>query len=167
MAIFRAFTFSGKKSASKALDAIEDELDDYDWYDDADMAEISVNKKGHIRVHSTWAQDDSNVGAGIGGGALLGGLIGCLFGPAGAIAGAAYGGSIGGLMADADNIDFADPALDEFAASLVKDSSALVYINDAESVAAFQALLVDYEFTFYEAEVHQATVDALKAKMKK
>lgn len=58
---------------------------------------------------------------GIGWGAVLGGLIGCLFGPGGAIAGAAIGGGCGGLMGEADNIDFEDPVLDDFAASLVAE----------------------------------------------
>ena len=44
MTYFRAFTFDGKRSASKAFDAIEDNLYTYDWYDDGDVAEISVNK---------------------------------------------------------------------------------------------------------------------------
>ncbi len=76
----KAFTFGGKKSASKALEAIEDKQYDYDWYIEGNVAEISVNKLGVYRVHSTWAQDDDNVGAGIGLGAILGGLIGCMFG---------------------------------------------------------------------------------------
>ena len=122
MTYFKAFTFDGKKSARKAFDKIEDNLYTYDWYVDGDVAEISVNKIGNYRVHSTWAQDDSNVSGGIGFGAVLGGLVGLLFGPGGAIAGAALGGGVGGLIGDADNVDLEDPALDDFAASLVPDS---------------------------------------------
>ena len=48
---------------------------------------VSKSKYGSIRVHSTWAEDDSDVGAGTGFGALTGGLIGLLLGPGGALAG--------------------------------------------------------------------------------
>lgn len=46
----------------------------YAWIDD--VAEMSRSKHGRIRVHSTWAQDDSEVGAGAGFGAVTGGVIG-------------------------------------------------------------------------------------------
>lgn len=167
MTHFKAFTFDGKRSAQRAFDEIEDILYTYDWYVDGDVAEISVNKKGHYRVHSTWAQDDSNVPGGIGFGALLGGFIGCLFGPGGAIAGAALGGSVGGLMGAGENVTFEDPALDAFAASLVNDSSALIILGDAETVAGFAAELAAYDFETYEAELDEAAIKALKADMKK
>lgn len=167
MTHFKAFTFDGKKSARRAFDKIEDNLYTYDWYVDGNVAEISVNKNGHYRVHSTWAQDDDNVPGGIGLGAVLGGLIGCLFGPGGAIAGAAVGGSVGGLMGAGENVSFEDPVLDEFAASLVNDSSALIILGDAETVAAFATELAAYEFVTFEAELDEAAVKALKADMKK
>ena len=88
---FRAFVFEGKKTARKALDTLEDRGTDFVWIDD--VAEVSRSKHGAIRVHSTWAQDDSEVGAGAGFGAVTGGLIGMLLGPAGALAGAARRGS--------------------------------------------------------------------------
>ena len=70
MSYFKSFTFAGKRQAGKALDAIEDNSDnDYLWIDD--VAVISVNKRGHYRVHSTWAQDSDNVAGGIGFGAIL------------------------------------------------------------------------------------------------
>lgn len=59
---FRAFVFDGKKTAGKALDTLEDYTPAYGWIED--VALISKSKHGHIRVHSTWAQDDSTVGAG-------------------------------------------------------------------------------------------------------
>ncbi len=166
MTYFKAFTFDGKKSAAKAFEAIEDKLYDYDWYVEGDLAEISVNKNGNYRVHSTWAQDDDNVSGGIGMGAILGGMLGCLFGPGGALAGAAFGGSIGGLLGEADNIDFEDPALDDFAASLLPDTSALIILGTADEVAAFTEELADYEVKAFETEVDQETIDMLKAKMK-
>lgn len=167
MAYFKAFTFDGKRSAQKAYDKIEDNLYAYDWYDEGDEAVISVNKSGHYRVHSTWAQDSSNVSGGIGMGAILGGCVGLLFGPGGALAGAAIGGSFGGMMGEAANIDFNDPALDDFAASLVPDSSALIYLGDADNVAAFTAELADYDVKAFEAEVDKETIDKIKKALKK
>ncbi len=166
MTHLKAFTFDGKKSAQKAFDKIEDNLYTYDWYVDGDIAEISVNKNGNYRVHSTWAQDDSNVSGGIGVGAILGGLVGLLFGPGGAIAGAALGGGVGGLIGDSENIDFEDPALDDFAASLVPDSSALLIIGDTSTLADFTSELADYEAQTFEKEIDDETEKQIKAAMK-
>lgn len=165
MAYFRAFTFVGKRSAREAFDTIEDNLYGFDWYDESNVAEISVNKRGHVRVHSTWAQDSSNTPGGIGLGAILGGCVGMLFGPGGALAGAAVGGSIGGLIGHHENVKFDDPALDDFAASLLPDTSALVYIGDSAAVAAFEAALTDYDFTPFEAKLDDATIAAIEAGM--
>ena len=163
MAYFRAFKFDGKRTARKVFDAIEDNLYTFDWYYEDDVAEISVSKNGHYRVHSTWAQDSSNTPGGIGLGGILGGCIGLLFGPGGALAGAAVGGTIGGLIGHHENVEFNDPALDDFGASMIPDTSALIYIGDTDAVAAFETALAAYDFTTYEAEVDQATVDAINA----
>ena len=58
MSQFMAITFRGRKTAQKALDAVE-ENNDYIWLDD--IAVVSRSKHGYVRVHSTWAQDDSIV----------------------------------------------------------------------------------------------------------
>ena len=165
MAFLRTFTFAGKRTARKVFNDTEDILYSYDWYDEDDVAEISVNNKGHYRVHSTWAQDSSNTPGGIGMGAILGGAIGLLFGPLGAAAGAATGGTVGGLIGHHDNVKLDDPALDDFAASLLPDTSALIYIGDADAGAAFEAALADYDFTTFNAELDQATIDAIEAEM--
>jgi len=73
-----------------------------------------------MRVHSTWAQDDSNVAVGTGLGAMTGAMVGLFFGPAGALAGSVAGGSIGALFGASANVAFEDPALDDFANSLRK-----------------------------------------------
>lgn len=125
---FRAFVFDGTKTASKALDTLEDYTPVYAWIDD--VALITKSKHGSIRVHSTWAQDDSAVGAGTGFGALTGGMIGMLFGPAGALAGAAMGGSMGFLFGASADMAFDDPRLDDFADSLVNNTSALILVGD-------------------------------------
>jgi uncharacterized membrane protein len=166
MTYFKAFTFDGKRSAHKAINKIEDKDLSYIWMEEGDYASISVNKKGHYRVHSTWAQDSSLVSGEAGLGAVLGGLIGLLFGPGGAIAGAAIGGGTGGLIGASENISFNDPVLDDFAASLVPDSSALIILGPADAIAEFTAELADYEVQTFEAELDEAALDALQAAMK-
>ena len=83
MTIVKAITFQGKRTASKALQAIE-ETKEYIWIDD--VAVLSRSKNGFIRVDSTWAQSDTAAGVTTGWGALAGALIGSMLGPQGAIA---------------------------------------------------------------------------------
>ena len=54
---FKAFTFKGKKTALKTFHMLEDYPAENYWIDDT--AVVSRNKHGHLRVHSTWAQDES------------------------------------------------------------------------------------------------------------
>ena len=166
MTYFKSYVFDGRKSARKALDKIEDSDASYYWIEEGDVAEISVNKRGNYRVHSTWAQDSSNVPEGIGFGALLGGMLGVLFGPAGMIAGAAYGGSIGCLIGASNNIDFEDPLLDEFADSLLPDTSALVILGDQETIDEFTEELADYEAKSFLIELDKDAEKALKEALK-
>lgn len=167
---FKAVTFDGKKTAHKVLDAIEDIATSYIWVEEGDVAIISVNQKGHFRVHSTWAQDSSMLSGGIGFGALAGGLIGMLLGPGGALAGAAAGGSIGGMIGHHENIQFNDSALNDFAASLVNNSSALVLLGPQSAINEFSdelAALEEYEFVAFETALDEAAMDELKKAMKK
>lgn len=169
MIYFKAVTFSGKKTAHKVLDKLEEIATSYIWMEEGDIAKISVNQKGHISVHSTWAQDSSFVPGGIGFGALAGGLIGTLLGPGGAMAGAAIGGSMGGLIGEQNNVKFDDPALSEFSASLVNDSSALVLLGPLSAIDEFTdelAALALYEFVAFETELDEAALEALKKAMK-
>lgn len=165
MSYFKAFKFIGKSEAGKALDKLEWNNDSYYWLDD--VAEISVNKRGTYRVHSTWAQDSSNVPGGIGWGAIAGGLLGALLGPAGAAAGAAIGGSFGGLVGASINYEFNDPVLDAFAASLLPDTSALVIIGDKATVAAVTVALAEYKIEAFETELSKEAEDSLRKALKK
>ena len=160
MSYFKAFTFLGKNAAGKALDKLEWNSDSYYWLDD--VAEVSVNKRGTYRVHSTWAQDSRNVPGGIGYGVLLGGLLGSLLGPAGTAAGVAMGGSMGGLIGTTVNLDLNDPTLDTFAASLLPDTSALVIIGDLPTIAAVTAALVEYDCKVFESVLGDDAEKALR-----
>jgi uncharacterized membrane protein len=164
MSYFKAFTFVGKSAARKALDKLEWNDDSVYWLDD--IAEVYVNKRGTYRVHSTWAQDSSNIPGGIGWGALLGGVLGAVLGPVGAAAGAAVGGSIGGLVGAEANVDFNDPILDNFAASLLPDTSALVILGDQATIAAVTAALAEYEVKVFETELDKEAEKSLRKAMK-
>jgi uncharacterized membrane protein len=132
---FKAVVFDDKKTAGQVLDTLEDHVPVHPWIDDT--AVVSRSKLGTIRIHSTWAQDDSAVGAGTGLGAVTGCLLGVLLGPGGALAGAAMGGSLGALMGVADEVAFDDPLLDKFAASLTKDTSALILVGKQATIDDF------------------------------
>lgn len=170
MTFFKAVTFTGKKTADKVVDKIEKSPTAYIWEEEGDFSIISVNHKGHIRVHSTWAQDSRLVPGEVGFGAIAGGLIGLLLGPGGALAGAAIGGSIGGLLGHHENVKLDDPKLDAFATSLVKDSSAILLLGPKSAIEEFSselAELVDIEFEVFESELNQAAIEELKKAMKK
>ena len=162
---FKAYVFDGKRTAGKAFDTLEDYTPTYGWIDDA--AVISKSKHGSIRVHSTWAQDDSEVGAGTGLGAMTGGLIGLLFGPGGALAGAAIGGSLGAMMGASDEIAFDDPKLDEFAASLANDTSALILVGEEAALADFVTVVEPYGGKIIETDLDEKDITALRKALKK
>lgn len=161
---FKAFLFDGKRTAGKAFDTLEDYAPAYGWIDDA--AVVSRSKFGHIRVHSTWAQDNAT-GAGLGFGAITGGLIGLLLGPGGALAGAAVGGSMGAMFGAADDITFDDPALDDFAASLVNDTSAVILVGEGATLADFVSAVGPLGGKIIETDLSEKDVEALKKALKK
>ena len=161
---FKAFTFDGKKTASKALHTLEDQTPDYVWIDD--VAVVSRSKHGSIRVHSTWAQDDSAVGAGAGLGAVTGGLIGAMLGPGGALAGAAVGGSLGASFGALGDAAVEDPKLDDFAASLVDDTSALVLVGEETTLADFVTVVEPYGGKIVETDLDEDDVKAIRKALK-
>jgi len=157
---FKAFVFNGKKTAAKALDTLEDHMPVYPWIEDA--AVVSRSKLGIIRIHSTWAQDDSAIGIGRGLGALTGAMLGVLMGPGGALAGAAMGGSMGALFGLTDEIAFDDPKLDDFAASLAKDTSALILVAEEATIADFTAAVAPFGGKVIQTNLNEKDVKALR-----
>ena len=162
---FKAFVFNGKKTAGKAFDTLEDHMPVYPWIDDA--AVVSRNKLGFTRIHSTWAQDDSAVGVGTGVGAVTGALLGVLLGPGGALAGAAAGGSLGAMVGVGDEVAFDDPRLDDFAASLAKDTSALILVGEKPSLADFTSAVQPFGGKVIETNLDDKDVKALRKALKK
>jgi len=165
MYVFKAFVFNGKKTAGKALDTLEDRVPVYPWIEDA--AIVSRSKLGITRIHSTWAQDDSAVGAGAGLGAVTGALLGVLAGPGGALAGAAVGGSMGAMFGVGDEIAFDDPRLDDFASSLAKDTSALVLVGEKPTIADFTSAVTPFGGKIIETNLDDKDVATLRKALKK
>ena len=161
---FKAFVFDGKRTARRALATLEDYTPVYGWIDD--VSDVSRSKHGSIRVHSIWTQGDGDVGPGAGYGAVTGGLLGMLFGPGGALAGAAVGGSIGAMLGavqeTSNEIAFHDPKLDEFAAALVNDSSALLLVGEQATLAGFVSAVEPFGGKLIETDLDERDIKALK-----
>ena len=162
---FKAYVFDGKKTAGKAYDALEEHKPIYPWIDDA--AVVSKNKLGFTRVHSTWAQDDTAVGVGTGLGVMTGALLGALLGPGAAAAGAAVGGSVGAVSGVAGESVLSDPRLDDFAASLAKDTSALILVGERASILDFTSAVQPFGGKIIETNLNEKDVKALKQLIKK
>jgi len=162
---FKAFVFDGKKTAGKAFETLEDHMPVYPWIEDA--AVVSRSKLGIIRIHSTWAQDDTAVGVGTGLGAVTGGLLGLLLGPGGALAGAAMGGSVGCMFGLTDEVAFDDPRLDDFANSLVRDTSALVLVGEAVTLADFTSAVEPFGGKVIQTDLNENDVKALRKALNK
>lgn len=168
MTQFMAITFDGRKTASKALDAIED-AHDYLWLDD--IAVVSRSKHGYLRVHSTWAQDDSIVKGSAGWGAITGGLLGAMIAPEGALAaaigvGALGGGSLGTMFGVGTDLAIEDPILQQFAASLSDDTSALVLVSDVVAVDEFGRVFSPFEGSLIDTRLNEHDVKALSEAVK-
>ena len=165
----RAIVFDGRKTAGKALDKLEDE-GAITWLDE--VAVISRGKHGMIRVHSTWAQDDTAATAGVGLGALTGGLIGAMMGPQGAIAGAIgagalAGGSLGGMLGVTAEVAVGDERLESFASRLKNDTSALVLVSDPTRATAFVSAFEPYGYLeVVETQLNEHDVKALSEALK-
>jgi len=163
MAKFKAVTFKGKKTAMKAFHTMEDYSPEYYWIDD--LAVVSRSKHGHLRVNSTWAQDESGK-AGLGWGAVTGGLIGMLAGPGGALAGAAVGGGVMGLVGKGVDVAVDDPRLDDFAAALDKDTSALIMVADEAELADFWTAVEPLGGEVIDTDLDEKDVEALRKALK-
>ena len=161
-----ALVFDGKRTASKVLDALEEQATPgtRKWVDD--VAVVSRGKHGFVRVNSTWAEADDAVAAGAGFGALTGALIGAMLGPGGALAGALGGGSIAGRFGMGINIAVEDPRLEEFAAQLEDDKSALILVSDRPAVADLISAVEPWEATIIETDLNEHDLNALREAIK-
>lgn len=93
-------------------------------------------------------------------------MIGLLFGPGGALAGAVAGGSLGALFGLDEDIAFDDPRLDDFAASLVNDSSALILVGEEATLADFTSAVEPYGGKVVETDLNADDIKALRNSLK-
>jgi len=169
MAMFTAYIFDGTRTAQKALDALYDNDDVYPWVDD--VATISRDKLGRVRIHSTWAQDEMG-SLGLGMGALTGALLGALVPPVGvaaseaALAGSAVGGSLWGIMGLTADAALDDPKLDQFADKLKKDTSAIVLVTDELYYEDFISYLEPMGGTIYQTSLDGDDIKYIQKKVK-
>ena len=160
-----AFVFKGRKTAGKALDTLDEQAPNARrWIDD--VAVISRGKHGFVRINSTWAQSDESTAVGAGFGAITGGLIGAMMGPQGAVAGALGGAGLYGLMGATVDMAVEDPRLDELAAKLEDDSSALVLVADEPTAADFVSAVEPLDATLIETELNEHDVKSLREHLK-
>ena len=160
---FKAITFQGKRTATKAFHTLEEYSPEYYWIDD--VAVVSRSKHGHVRIHSTWAQDESGKG-GLAWGAVTGGVIGMIFGPGGAAAGAAIGGGIAGTLGAVADVAFDDPNLDAFAESLEKDTSALIIVGEEATLADFFSAVEPFGGEVIDTNLNEDDIKAIRKAMK-
>ncbi len=164
----RAIVFQGWRTAGKAFWELEEERA-ISWLNE--VAVVSRDKLGFIRVNSTWAQDDRNVAGGIGLGTLTGALIGAMLGPQGAIAGAAgagalAGGSLGGLFSASVELALTDERLEFFASKLNEDTSALVLVTNPERADEFVSVFAPYNGEVIETQLNEHDVKAFSEALK-
>jgi len=74
---------------------------------------------------------------------------------------------VGALFGVSDEIDFDDPRLDDFAAALAKDTSALVLIGEAATIADFTAAVLPFGGRIIETNLDEKDIKALKKALSK
>lgn len=77
------------------------------------------------------------------------------------------GGSLGAMFGAADEIAFDDPRLDDFAAALDYDTSALVLVGDETTLADFVSAVEPYGGKIIETDLNEDDIKALKKALKK
>lgn len=90
-------------------------------------------------------------------------LIGAL---CGAAAGAAMGGSVGAVSSASSEVALDDPRLDDFAASLAKDTSALILVGERASILDFTSAVEPFGGTVIETNLDEKDIKALRTSFK-
>ena len=130
-----AIVFDGEEQAQTVLDALQ-RLHHEGVIDLHNAAIIKRDAAGKTSIHE---QNDFTTREGTLGGAALGGLIGLLRGKL--LGDTLIGAGVGYLASKAMDLGFSDAFLDEIAASLAPNTSALVLAVEFERLdAALQAL---------------------------
>ena len=77
------------------------------------------------------------------------------------------GGSMGALFGLTDEIAFDDPRLDDFAASLAKDTSALILVGEEIALADFTTAVEPFGGKIIQTNLNEEEVNALRKALKK
>ena len=161
MIYFKAFRFNGLKSARYALDNMEISDTTFIPIKEEDVAEISVNNQGVYSVHGSWNQNYTISSGEIDYYTPLSKVFDLIFSPGGAFAGVEIDDSVSSLIGHINNIEIRDPVLNDFAASMGSDTSALVVLGDQSLIDAITEELIEYETETFEVKFEdeiQATI---------
>jgi len=66
-----------------------------------------------------------------------------------------------------DGVSFGDPALDDFAASLNNDTSAIILVGEEETLADFVSAVEPYGGKIVETDLDEDDIKAMRKAMKK
>jgi len=77
------------------------------------------------------------------------------------------GGSLGAMFGAAGEIALDDPRLDDFAASLAKDTSALVLVAEEPTIADFATAVTPFGGKVIETNLNESDIKALRKAYKK
>ena len=90
-----------------------------------------------------------------------------LLGPGGALAGAAVGGSIGAMMGVHSEIAFEDPRLEDFAAALSNDTSALILVGEESTLSGFVSSVEPFGGKIIETNLNEKDIKELRKVLRK
>lgn len=143
-----AYVFNSAVGASSALRQIRPPQDlDWGWLDH--VAVITRQPSGRVSVDCTWGVEARAAGAELDWGALTGALLGVLAGPSGPLA-SVLGGALPPAVGGDAEVSLYDRTLEEFAAKLQPDTSALVLWGDKND---FTRLFQPFDATLIETTI--------------
>ncbi len=131
--------FDDEDAAKEALKALSEAHKHEDLPLDG-AAVVTRDEEGKIHLKEV---GDTHAKKGAGVGALIGGAVGALFGPLGIIGGGAIGAYYGSIIAATVDEGIPNEALEEIAAMLPEDGSALVALTSEADARAVEKKLAE------------------------
>ena len=83
------------------------------------------------------------------------------------MAGAVAGGSLGAMFGIGYDIAFDDPKLDDFAAAVGKDTSAVILVGEEDTLADFVSAVEPIGGKIIETDLNEDDIKALRKALKK
>jgi uncharacterized membrane protein len=134
-----AYIFADRKTAKQ----VSGELKSSAWIQNYKViadAVVEMDEKGKAHIHQ-----DGHGGIGATGGAVIGGLLGLIGGPAGLLAWAVAGGVIGGFAGHYAGRVIPKEDLEELAAEMKPNTSAILAIIEDKEYEALVASMTPYK----------------------